>query len=271
MSKVKSSLVSVIVTTKNEQLNIKTCLQSIRDQSYKEIEIIVVDNNSTDKTKRIASKFTPLVFNKGPERSTQRNFGAKKSRGKYLLFVDADMILSPGLVYEAIKKMKDNAYVGVVLPEISVGIGFWAKCKKLEKSFYEGNPDIEAARFFRTDIIRSVGGYDKNLISGEDWDLSNRVRELGFLTRTRSYIIHNDGELSLIRHLKKKFYYGQYISNYSKKNFGKNLPQLNPIMRFKLYFSSPRKLFYDPIVGVGMLFMKMLEFTAGGFGYLSNR
>ena len=84
--------VSVIIPTKNETNNIKACLESIRRQTYPYLEIIVVDNNSKDNTKSIALNFTKLVFNKGPERSSQRNFGAKKAKGDFLLFIDADMI-----------------------------------------------------------------------------------------------------------------------------------------------------------------------------------
>ncbi len=54
----KNPLVSVTITTKNEEKNIENCLKSILEQSYKNIEIIVVDNNSTDKTKEIALKYT---------------------------------------------------------------------------------------------------------------------------------------------------------------------------------------------------------------------
>ena len=70
-----SGLVSVVVTTKNEQANIERCLESICIQTYEPIEIIVVDNGSTDLTKTIASRFTTNVFDHGPERSSQRNFG----------------------------------------------------------------------------------------------------------------------------------------------------------------------------------------------------
>ncbi len=70
-------LVSVIVTTKNEEKNIANCLKSIKGQSYpqEKIQIIVVDNNSSDSTTKIAKRFTDKVYNKGPERSAQRNYG----------------------------------------------------------------------------------------------------------------------------------------------------------------------------------------------------
>ena len=89
-------LVSVVITTKNEEANIKNCLRSIYAQNYPKecFEVIVVDNQSSDRTQAIAQKFTPLVFDKGSERSEQRNFGIFSiTQGEYSLFLDADMIL----------------------------------------------------------------------------------------------------------------------------------------------------------------------------------
>ena len=70
-------ILSVIITTKNEEKNIANCLKSIKAQNYPhdKIEIIVVDNNSKDRTKEIAARFTDKVYNFGPERSAQRNYG----------------------------------------------------------------------------------------------------------------------------------------------------------------------------------------------------
>lgn len=85
------SAVSVIITTKNEEKNIASCLESIKNQTYpqEKIEIIVVDNDSIDKTKEIALKYTDKVYNFGPERSAQRNFGVRQAKGKYILYLDS--------------------------------------------------------------------------------------------------------------------------------------------------------------------------------------
>jgi glycosyltransferase involved in cell wall biosynthesis len=60
------NLVSITITTKNEEKNIEKCIRSIRLQSYSNIETIVIDNASTDRTKEIALKYTENVFDKGP-------------------------------------------------------------------------------------------------------------------------------------------------------------------------------------------------------------
>lgn len=88
--------VSVIITTKNEERNIGNCLESIRHQIYPKdrLEIMVIDNNSSDKTKEIAYRYTDRIYDFGPERSAQRNFGVKQANGKYIMYLDADMILS---------------------------------------------------------------------------------------------------------------------------------------------------------------------------------
>jgi len=57
-------LVSVIITTKNEEKNIENCLKSIKLQTYQNIEIIVVDNNSSDQTKELSQKYTDKVLDK---------------------------------------------------------------------------------------------------------------------------------------------------------------------------------------------------------------
>ena len=56
--------VSIVITTKNEEKNIENCLLSIKEQTYSNIEIILVDNNSKDKTIEIALNFTRKIFNK---------------------------------------------------------------------------------------------------------------------------------------------------------------------------------------------------------------
>ncbi len=271
----KKPLLSIIVPTRNSEVTIGACLKSVENQTYKNLEIIVVDNNSTDRTKEIAKRFTELVFNKGPERSAQRNFGASKAKGEYLLFIDRDMILENKVVEECVlscqkSEVRNQELGGVVIPEESFGTGFWAKCKALERSFYVGVDWIEAPRFFSRDAFMEFKGFDENLISGEDWDLNQRVREKYEISRINSFIMHDEGKLSLVNLLKKKMYYGAKIKSYSsKKENSQNFKnQSSIIKRYKLFFSDPKKLFRDPIIGAGMLFMKTCEFISMALGYV---
>lgn len=267
----KQPLVSVIVTTRNNATTIEACLKSIVEQTYSEIELIVVDNSSTDTTKAIATKFTKHVYDKGPERSAQRNFAVQKATGEYVLIIDSDMELVPDVVSACVTAMTpDNQ--AVIIPEMSFGIGFWAKCKALERSFYDGEDSIEAPRFFTKSLYMKVGGYDEKMVGGEDWDLAHRVRTVTKVARVTPRIRHNEGHPTLKSIVGKRGYYTQgFNEQYAKKNAstaGKVGEVLNV---YRIYLLKPGKLFRNPIVGIGMLFMRTAEFGAIGFSLLKRQ
>lgn len=267
-------IVSVIVPTKNSSRTLDACLKSIKDQSYKEIELIVIDNFSTDNTQAIAKKYTKHVYSKGPERSPQRNFGVSKAKGRYVFIIDSDMNLSQHVVEECVGVMKKNKKItGVVVPEESFGEGFWAQCKKLERSFYVGVSYMEAARFFKKSDYLRLKGYNEKLVSGEDWDLSQRIAKLGEIKSIKSYIFHDEGKISLSTTVRKKFYYAKKFEQYKNLNEATSIisQQTSLIGRYKLFLRHPKKLFRNPILGISMLFMKTCEFGFGGAGYISAR
>lgn len=267
-------LVSVIVPTRNSEPFLEACLQSIDDQTYSNIELIVVDRNSTDNTKGIAKKFTKFVYNKQPERSAQRNFGVDQASGEYVAIIDSDMELTPEVIESCVATMQEGDEVaGVIIPEESFGQGFWARCKQLERSFYVGVDWMEAARFFKRHDYLKVGGYNENLVSGEDWDLSNRIAKLGKIERIWKFIYHNEGKISLLKTLKKKFYYASKINKYVENNeYTSTSSEISKVLkRFGLYLSNPLRLFRNPFVGYGMLFMKISEFAFGFFGWAKSK
>ena len=182
--------VSLVITTKNEEKNIGNCLESIRWQTHPQnlLEVIVVDNNSSDKTKEVAGKYTDKVFNFGPERSAQRNYGMKMARGKYLMYLDADMILSPTVIEKAVEKLSPVSNiqcpvstippVALYIPEVILGNSYWSKVRRFERSFYDGTV-IDCARFVKKDIFEQTGGFDLNMTGPEDWDFDKKVRKIG--------------------------------------------------------------------------------------------
>jgi len=266
-------LVSVIVPTKNSAGFLAACLQSVRNQTYPNIELIVVDNYSKDTTIHIANQYTSRIYIRGPERSAQRNFGVERASGKYVGVIDSDMELTPCVIEVCVQAMEtDPRPAGAIIPEESFGEGFWAKCKQLERSFYNGVPGIEAARFMTRDTYRRLGGYDETLVSGEDWDLERRLEQTGRVAHITEVIRHNEGHLRLIRTLKKKYYYARHAAAYLRKRPEKSLlnAQAGPLQRYKLFFSQPARLLVHPLIGLGMLTMKTAEFAAGALGYAAK-
>lgn len=266
-------IVSIIVPTKNSSRTLASCLKSLQKQTYTPIEIIVVDNFSSDDTPAIAKKYADHFYSKGPERSTQRNYAVSKARGTYVTIIDSDMNLSPNVIKECVEAIEKPGVAGVVIPEESFGEGFWAQCKKLERSFYVGVSYMEAARFFRKKDYVKLGGYDESLISGEDWDLSQRMESLGKLGHAKSFIYHDEGHISLGITIKKKFYYAQKFASYKNAEHAKTnvASQTSIIGRYGLFFSQPKKLFKNPFLGIAMLFMKTCEFGFGAAGYLLSK
>ena len=168
--------VSVIITTKNEEKNIKNCLVSVKSQTYKNIEIIVVDNYSKDKTLSIARKYTQNIYSKGVERSDQRNFGIKKSKGRYILYLDADMIITPKLIEYCVQEIQEPNIKGLFIEEQIIGKGILSKVRNFERSYYN-ETSIDAIRFFDKDIIKNFELFDNKIIGFEDWDFSIRFNE----------------------------------------------------------------------------------------------
>ncbi|MBI2596875.1 glycosyltransferase [Candidatus Daviesbacteria bacterium] len=267
--------VSIIITTKNEAGAIGILLSSINKQSYKNIEVILIDNSSYDGTLEIARQFLNVkIYSLGPERSAQRNLGARKSKGKYLLFLDADMELTSDVIKDCVEVAEKENLSGVVIPEQSVAINFWGKVKAFERSFYseKGDPVTDAARFFLRQVFFKVGGYDESITGPEDWDLPDRIRERGFkIGRSSEKIYHHEQDISLIILFKKKFYYGLNAHKYLTKH---NIPVFSPKTIYflrPLFYKSWVRLLKHPILSLAMIWMLLLELVGGGLGYIAGR
>jgi glycosyltransferase involved in cell wall biosynthesis len=265
---VADQLVSVVVPMRNSAAHVVPCLESIRAQTHERIEVVAVDNHSSDGTAELVAPLADRFLVVGPERSAQRNAGALASRGDHLLFIDSDMVLEPNVVRECVEAV-DADSVGrtiVVIPEVSVGKGFWARCKALERSCYVGEETIEAARCFPRAFFLELDGFDEHLPAGpEDWDLHERARLTGArVVRTSAYIQHDEGALRLKHTLAKKFHYGGSMGAYIRRHPTLARRQLLPIR--PAFLRHWRRLASEPGLAAGMMFMKSLEFLAGAAG-----
>ncbi len=258
-------LVSVVVPTRNSAGSLQRCLESIVRQDDAAVELIVVDNHSRDRTLEMARAFTPHVLTRGPERSAQRNAGARAATGSFLVFIDSDMVLDRRVVGQCVEAAgAPPALQGIIIPERSVGSGYWARCKALERSCYVGDDTIEAARFFRRSAFDAVGGYDETLTAAEDWDLSQRVREIGSIGRIDAYITHLEGRLTLRKTMRSKYYYGTTLGRYIRKQPTTAARQLRLIR--PAFIRHRQRLLAHPVLTAGMVVLKGAEFAAGGAG-----
>lgn len=274
-----NSKICFIIAAFNESEKIKDCLQSLAEQSYKDIEVILVDDYSSDQTVLIATQVShklglslrTISLGKHQERGVARNRGAKESTGNYMFFIDADMKLSKGVAAKCLKLVQEDPEVkAVIIPEKSFGEGFWAKCRRLEKLCYIGDDRMEAARFFEKKAFWRVGGWDNKMISGEDWDLTRRIRAKYKIGRISSMIYHHEYQLTFWKAIKKKFYYASVSGIYLERNPLTILSLIFFIFR-PAYIRNWKLILFNPIYGMGMFFLKGVEIIAGFFGFIYSK
>lgn len=262
-------LVSVIVPSYNSASTIVKTLESVRKQTYRSLEIIVVDKGSTDSTQTIARKFTKNVFTHGPERSAQINFAARKAKGKYLYRVDSDFVVEKDVVAQCVEKCEKEKLDGIAVHNTSAeGLGFWAEVRKLERNTYVDDQLIVAVRFFSKKSWETIGGFDETLYGPEDYDFHNRFVSAGFAWGRIAAIERHLGEpRSLVDIWKKHFFYGKEMLRYFKKHPKTALAQFNPVrISFIKHFGT---FIRQPVIFLGLVVMQIIKFTAGGLGFLS--
>ena len=265
----KKTIVSIIIATKNEERILNKTLASIKKQTYSSslIEIIVVDNNSRDKTKQIARKYTDKIYNKGPERGVQKNLGVKHSKGSILFFPDADMIMSKNLVKESVAILESKKdLVGLYVPLRWRGNNWLIKAKGFEREFYDATC-LDAARVVRKNIYQKIGGYDEKFFANDDWDLNRRISKHGPIGITSAKLYHYENEnMTVASYINKQKYYSPNVNQYIKK-YGQSDPlikkQLGIYYRFFKVFVEDgkwKKIISHPKLFLHCYFLKILNF-----------
>jgi len=269
-------LISIIITTKNEEKNIANCLNSILSQSYPKdkVEIMVVDNNSFDQTQAIAFRYTPKVYNIVSYgslqniknyRGAQINFGVQKSQGEIIFFPDADMTFDQDLLKEAVQKL--NQFDALYVPEIIYSSkGLFGKIRNFERSFYNGTC-IDAVRFVKKRLFPKIGGFDeKSIMFGpDDWDFTKKLKRItNKIGITKSEIYHHEEQLSVRAYLNKKRHYARTFYGYAQK-WGLNDKDIKRQLGFSYRYFSVfweqgrwKRLIKHPILASGMYLLKFL-------------
>lgn len=229
----------------------------------------MIDDFSKDRTAVIAKKYTSKVFvRKHAERSVQRNFGAKISKGDYLIFLDADMELTSGVIKDIVATMKGGNFASLIIPEKTVGEGFIQRIRKFEREMYMGDFSIEVARVFKRNVFFEFKGYDENLTGPEDYDLPYRIGKKYRIGRAHKYLLHHEERLTLRGLLGKKYKYAQKGARYAFKHPKLILVQGTILFR-KVYLRHWKKFFAHPVLGLSFVFVRALETSWAVAGFVS--
>lgn len=251
--------VTFVVPTRNNATTIEACLRSCRDQAGVSVEVVVVDNHSTDGTLAIAEAIADRAVTAGPERSPQRNLGVRSAASPLVAVIDSDMTVHPGVAAELVAAFAADPTLGaVVLPEFAAGPGLWNACRSLEKRLYLGEPSVEAARGFRRAAYLEIGGYAEDLVGPEDWDLPDRIAGAGWrVGRIRAGVDHHEVPTTLRELFRKKRYYGRGVGAYRQRAGDRARPLWRPVVR-----SHRAELAERPHVTAALAVIKAVE-TAG--------
>ena len=184
-------MISIVVPAYNEEKLLPATLDAIRWSGAVNRELIVVDNESTDKTREIAMAAGATVVDAAVHNiSHVRNIGAGGANGDVLVFLDADTIVKPGVFEQIESAMSDpHCFGGSVRVEyerpfdrfwMSFFMKLWVVLAKLT-TMRQG-----ALQFCRTSLFHDLNGYDETIYVGEDiqfhWRLDKLAKRRGGFT-----------------------------------------------------------------------------------------
>lgn len=174
---------SVIIPAFNEERLLPACLESVKTtlgrQSALALELIVVDNNSTDQTAQVAARGgARVVFEAVNQIARARNAGAAQASGDWLLFLDADSCLNAGLAAELSDAIAAGDSVACGAAMHMPGLPRWARAVMGTWNAVGRLCRWAAGSFLacRRDAFRSVGGFNETLFAAEEIDLSRRLK-----------------------------------------------------------------------------------------------
>lgn len=205
--------VSIIIPAYNEAQHISACLESLLDQADDILEIVVVDDGSTDYTTKIVTRFTnrsPLIKlltqkHLGP--GAARNKAAKTAAGDILVFVDADMTFEPDFVQKLTLPIQQEQTIGTFSKQERVANtdNPWANSWSIVRGFSPGMmhpagyPEEQAVfRAILREEFMKAGGFDTSRGYDDDWSLSERLGKKATLAKDAVFYHANPDSLKEI-------------------------------------------------------------------------
>jgi GT2 family glycosyltransferase len=257
--------VSIIIVNYNGKELLQKCLDSLLKVNYDNFEIILVDNNSTDGTVEFITKNYPSLIiikldsNKGF--AEPNNVAAKISKGKYLLFLNNDTVVTPNFISEMVKVMETDKKIAIcqsllLKPDGSVdssgdfidhlGVVYNSKTKIDE--IREVSSARGASMLVRSDIFEKLDGFDqKFFVTFEDVDLCWRSWILGYrVLIIPTSIVYHEGGIT-IKKIKSEIAFHGFKNQLAMKitNFEPILAMRNMILFFGIYGIRELKIWLD--------------------------
>lgn len=261
--------VSVTICIKDAEKYIGNCISSLLDQTFKDFEIVMIEDGCSDGTAHIIEKFSDERIryfrnqkNLGIAKS--RNKGLKLSRGEYIFFTDADCVVSKNWIEQGLKSLENQEYVGVEGKIYYVSEGYKPTFSDHTCENKYGGNVMTGNMAYRRSVIESVGGFDERYSYHEDRDLALRILKRGKIIFNPNMIVYVQQQT-----LTPKWFIqsSSHIKNrvYLFKRFGERKSMLWRIVNpFNL-----AKALFPPLVFVSLFFntfktpddFKLLPFT----------
>jgi len=262
--------ISVIIPAFNEERFLGNCLKSLKEQDFKDFEIIVVDNNSRDKTKKIAKNFNViLVSEKKQGVAFARNKGAKIAKGEILAFTDADTILPKNWlsrIFEEFEKDKNLIAFGGSCEFYSGPLCAKFASKFLLKSFLildkffsQGFNLMGCNMAIKKNVFFEIGGFNEFLKMNEDVEISYRLRKTGKIKFDFNFKVKTSG-----RRFSKGLIFG--ILNYAPTTIYRWF--FKKFDKFQIFYPQRRE---NAFWGNFLLFLFFLFFNFFLFSHFSHQ
>jgi succinoglycan biosynthesis protein ExoA len=191
-------LVTVIMPARNEEQAIGAALDSVLGQTYRDLQFVVIDGGSTDRTRSIIEERQArdprieIVTNPVPNIPLSLNMGLAAARGRWLVRVDAHSTVPPTYVADLVARLREGTWAGVggVKPGVGITPAGRAIAAAMSSRFGVGNSkyhyattelEVDHLPFgaYPVDLLREVGGWDESLVANEDYELDYRLRQRG--------------------------------------------------------------------------------------------
>lgn len=184
------ALVSVIIPCYNHGLYLHQAIKSILNQTYRNFEIIIVDDGSDDKEtlgilEKIDIQGVEVFHKQNGDVASARNYGIRRSCGEYILTLDADDRFAPTFIEKAVNILQKQPKVGMVTSYVQRFGENEIESGKLEckggdiKDFLVKNQAV-ACLMFRFQCWKDAGGYDEEIQGFEDWEFAISVTKQGW-------------------------------------------------------------------------------------------